>query len=211
MAKPTTTSEIALVRPRIDPSCLEIRLLDESAVGDAHGFSCGDADLDDFLRVDALRLHDRQIVRTYVAYHEDELMGFVALMNDAIVLETKERKSLTLDHRDHPVIPALKIARLGVGASFRRAFRGGGDALVQFAWATARHWSDQVGCRLLTVDAYEGSIAFYERLGFIRNRAREYRERTHPSMRLDIRAPRPSWLNVPAPPSEADEEGPSDA
>ncbi len=56
-------------------------------------------------------------------------------------------------------------------------------------------FADQVGCRLITLDAYPESIAFYERLGFARNRSKAYREREHPSMRLDLYAPIPPlWV-----------------
>jgi hypothetical protein len=45
------------------------------------------------------------------------------------------------------------------------------------------------------VDTYPQSVAFYERLGFVRNKAKEYRDRGHPSMRLDLyAAARPAWL-----------------
>ncbi|MDI1480539.1 GNAT family N-acetyltransferase [Polyangium sp. y55x31] len=205
-------NSVSTARPSLDPNRLEIRLLDEAAIDDAQGFSCGDSDLDEFLLVEALRLQARHIVRTYVAYYEGELVGFISLMNDSVTLETKERKLLALGHHDHPVIPALKIARLGVSASFRNTHRGCGEALVRFAWAIALESSERVGCRLLTVDAYEASVPFYERLGFMRNRAKEYRERTNTSMRLDVHAPRrPSWLNDPPAPSGHEEAEPSDA
>ena len=65
---------------------------------------------------------------------------------------------------------------------------------MQFAFATALSLSARVGCRLLTLDAYAQSVAFYEHLGFVRNRAKEYRDRQNPSMRFDLHAPNlPAW------------------
>jgi ribosomal protein S18 acetylase RimI-like enzyme len=183
-------------RPKIDSDRLEIRPLDEAYLASTEKFSCGDEDLDDFLRTDALRLQRHNIVRTFVAFYDAVLVGFVSLMNDAIVLETRERKSLALSSHDHPVVPALKIARLGVSQQFRQSHRGTGEALVRFAYATALSIAEHTGCRLLTLDAYEGSVAFYERLGFARNRAKGYRERKNPSMRLDVFTSQPpAWLN----------------
>jgi len=49
------------------------------------------------------------------------------------VLETKERKRLALSSHDHPAVPALKIARLGVSTSFRETHAGAGTALVRIA------------------------------------------------------------------------------
>jgi ribosomal protein S18 acetylase RimI-like enzyme len=78
---------------------------------------------------------------------------------------------------------------------FREANVGLGTMLMRFAVARGYEIADAAGCRLLTLDAYPDAIAFYKRLGFQRNRAKPYREREHPSMRLDLFAPGlPSWL-----------------
>lgn len=182
-------------RPAIDLVRLEIEAISEAAAADIAAFSCGDRDLDDFLRDDALRLDRARAARTWLARYDGALVGYITLLCDAIILETRERKGLALRHEDHPVIPALKVARLGVSESFRASHRGVGEALMQFAFATGLTLSAQVGCRLLTLDAYAQSLAFYERLGFVRNRAREYRDRQNPSMRLDLHAAvLPSWV-----------------
>jgi GNAT superfamily N-acetyltransferase len=111
-----------------------------------------------------------------------------------VVLETKERKRLALGSHDHPIVLALKIARLAVAEPFRAAYSGAGTALVQVALAMALDISARVGCRLLTLDAYPASVAFYEKLGFVHNRAKLYKGRVHPSMRLDIFPPTPyTW------------------
>jgi hypothetical protein len=67
--------------------------------------------------------------------------------------------------------------------------------LMRFAADRAYSIADSAGCRLLTVDAYPDAITFYESLGFLRNKAKAYREREHPSMRFDLFAPEPPrWL-----------------
>lgn len=86
-------------------------------------FTCGDDDLDDFIRSDALRLHTLNVARTYVAHYRGHACGYVASMTDAIVLKPNERKKIRdaggrgLAFDDHPVVPPLKIARLAVGKS----------------------------------------------------------------------------------------------
>jgi hypothetical protein len=66
---------------------------------------------------------------------------------------------------------------------------------MQFGAAVGYQTAERAGCRLLTVEAYPEAVAFYDRLGFLRNRSKEYRERTHPSMRLDLFAnAMPGWL-----------------
>jgi len=48
---------------------------------------------------------------------------------------------------------------------------------------------------LLTLDAYPDSVPFYKKLGFVFNRAADYRDRRNPSMRLDLfSVEEPPWL-----------------
>ncbi len=191
-----------MTKASVDPERLEIRRLevgDESLVA---GFESGDGDLNDFLRDDALRLQSLNTVLTYVALYDGVVEGYVSLMVDAIVLETKERKKLLLTHDDHPVVPALKVARLACGKAFREAHFGLGRMLMLFALSKAITISDSVACRLITVDAYPGAVSFYDDLKFVRNRAAPYKGKEHPSMRFDMHAPvLPDWakgLSQPA-------------
>jgi GNAT superfamily N-acetyltransferase len=184
-----------VTKATVDPRRLEIRRVQAFDQAELGTFECGDDDLNGFLRDDALRLQERNTVVTYLALYDGELAGYVSLMVDAIVLETKERKSLRLNHADHPVLPALKIARLATAKVFRETNAGLGTMLMRFAADRAYSIADSAGCRLLTVDAYPDAITFYESLGFLRNKAKAYREREHPSMRFDLFAPEPpSWL-----------------
>ncbi|HWA70683.1 MAG TPA: GNAT family N-acetyltransferase [Polyangiaceae bacterium] len=173
-------------RNKVSADQLKVRSLGAADSAVLASFSCGEPDLDDFLRSDALRLQGHRVVHTYLAFFDTTLVGYMSMLADAVVLETKERKRLSLSSHDHPGVPALKIARLGVAESFRATHSGAGAALVQIALALALDTAQRVGCRLLTVDAYPQSVAFYERLGFVSNRAKVYQGRQHPSMRLDI-------------------------
>jgi ribosomal protein S18 acetylase RimI-like enzyme len=158
-------------------------------------FSCGDADLDSFLSDDSLRLQNEHVARTFlsVARTDGRILGYVTVLNDAVHLLTREKKKLGLASDDHPVVPALKIARLGVASEYARS--GLGTALVRHAYFSAQRSDASGGCRLLTVDAYRQAVSFYERLGFQRNRSPEYRDRENPSLRLDVFAPElPDWI-----------------
>ena len=152
--------------------------------------------LDDFLRTDAGRLQAQNVVRSFVAIYEGELVGYVALLVDAVELKPSERKKLALHFRDHPIVPALKIARIRVSKDFRARHRGVGEALMYYAYSSAHDLAERVGCRLPTLDACTESIAFYQRLGFVRNQAKVYEGKAHPSMRLDLFAPAvPAWIS----------------
>lgn len=188
-------------RLEIDRNLLEVRPFGEEWLGALASFHCGDEDLDDFIRSDALRLQSLNVARSYLAIYGDRVRGYLTLMADAVVLKPNERKKLRdtsgnmLAFDDHPVVPALKIARLAVCRETRAELRGIGEALVRFAFYTSLDLSEIAGCRLLTLDAYPDAIPFYEKLGFARNLDGAYAGKPRPSMRLDLfaRVP-PSWL-----------------
>jgi GNAT superfamily N-acetyltransferase len=181
-------------RSRVATAQLRVRLIARTDEPLFPTFTCGDDDLDDFLRTDALRLQAQRVASTYLAFFEEQLVGYMTLLADAVVLETKERKRLALSSQDHPSVPALKVARLAVHETFRATHAGAGTALLQIAHALALDIADRVGCRLLTLDAYPAALPFYEKLGFVVNRSRAYHGRQRPSMRLDIFPSTPhSW------------------
>ncbi|MCC6554156.1 MAG: GNAT family N-acetyltransferase [Polyangiaceae bacterium] len=179
------------MQKEIDLSLLEIRPLAFTDREALRSLSVGDADLDEHLRDDALRLQSHGVIRCSLAVYSGEPVGFVSIMTDVLTMETRERKRIALTSRDHPAIPALKIARLGVSVAFRQEYKGTGTALVRFAKAQALVISEHAGCRLVTVDAYPDSIAFYMKMGFRQSRALVYRDREHPSMWLDLHALEP--------------------
>jgi hypothetical protein len=178
---------------RHDRSRLQIALLDGATPLPA--FTCGDEDLDGFLRDDALRLQKADVTRVYLAWYETELVGYAAVLTDAIQLRTNDVKRLKpLTYVDSKIIPAVKLGRLGVSVSFRRQFSGCGTELVRTAANVALTIGGLAGCRLLTLDAYQDSVAFYRKLGFATrpSDADDHTRRTVP-MWLDLLADH-SWI-----------------
>lgn len=184
----------------VDASQVEITPFSVDQLASVEGFTCGDTDLDGFIRDDALRLQELNIVRTYVAFLGQRLVGYVALMADAVSLKSNERKKLRAasgtraSGNDHPVIPALKIARLAVVEDLQG--NGVGCVLLRFALFTALDMAALAGCRLLTLDAYPEKENYYVRRKFERNLDDKYAEKEHPSMRYDIFRPDPpEWAS----------------
>ena len=64
-------------RSRVTAEQLRVRLVAEADVPLLATFTCGEPDLDDFLRSDALRLQSHRVVRTYLAFHETVLVGYI--------------------------------------------------------------------------------------------------------------------------------------
>ncbi len=166
---------------------------------DVSGFTCGDephhADLNDFLKTDALRYAATSMSQTYIAVANDDVVGYVTLLNDAIWLNTDEKSELLrAEVPPAQTVPALKVGRLARHKDCKVPFVG--SALMRFAFDMLLDISEKAGCRLLSVDAIPSAVAFYEKLGFIRNlhfnHAGKKRETT--SMRFDAFSPlRPAW------------------
>jgi len=156
---------------RLDPSRLEISLLTE-ADGPLPAFSCGDDDLDAFLRDDAIGLQADNVTRVYLAWYRIEfqdasaLVGYAALVASTIELATREKKRCNLQGLHYKLIPAVKLGRLAVSTQFKQVFSGCGTVLVREAVKSAWDAQEIIGCRLLTVDAYRSSVEFYKKLGF---------------------------------------------
>lgn len=66
--------------------------------------------------------------------------------------------------------------------------KGIGREIVKYVEGCALSLNEKshIGCRFITVDAYPQSIGFYQKLGFVFNKSKVYREKEHPSMRLDV-------------------------
>lgn len=180
--------------PCLDRSRLEISKLDPSSTLPA--FSCGDDDLDEFLRDDAAHLQEAGVSQVYLAWYEAELVGYAAVLADAIQLKTNDVKRLRpLTYQDAQlIIPAVKLGRLAVSTAFKDRYSRCGTCLVQLVVDLAQSVTEVVGCRLLTVDAYRASIGFYSKLGFASRKldVEDSNRKTIP-MWLDLRCER-TWI-----------------
>jgi GNAT superfamily N-acetyltransferase len=156
---------------------------------DVSSFDCSDADLNEFLQKDAHVYQTEYLSFTRVVFHEKELVAYITLLADSIVLKTPEKKKLVDFHDSVMQWPALKIGRLAV-VTPRQKQSGIGKALLQYAVGSALRMGREfgVGCRFLTVDAYPDSVGFYEHVGFVvnKNYVDKEKPKTHPSMRYDI-------------------------
>jgi GNAT superfamily N-acetyltransferase len=161
----------------------------DTKIHDTSAFDCGDSDLNEFLQKDAVVYQTEHLSFTRVVFYEKELVGYITLLTDSIVLKTPEKKKLIDFHDSVMQWPALKIGRLAVVAT-RQKRCGIGKALLQYAVGLAIRIGQEsgVGCRFVTVDAYPASVSFYEKHGFVVNKNYVDKEKPqkHPSMRYDI-------------------------
>lgn len=148
-------------------------------------FTCDDDDLDSFLRDDAAAYAEYGITATTVVFRNGDSVpvAFFSLSADSLTLKGIELTELGLPF-DTPItfFPAVKITKLAVRAGEQS--KGIGEELIKFIEGMV--FTDHVSIRLLTVNAVnrDRTIAFYERVGFIKshkneeNRPRKGEDRT---------------------------------
>ncbi|MCQ3000453.1 GNAT family N-acetyltransferase [Pseudomonas syringae] len=133
-------------------------------------FTCGDEDLDAFLKSEAKSYADAGITSTTVIFLNGDPapMGFFSLSADSINLSSMEEFELGIAFQlPVPFFPAVKITKLAVRSGEQS--KGIGEQMVKLIQGIA--YSSPVSARLLTVNAVNRprAIAFYERCNFIRS------------------------------------------
>jgi hypothetical protein len=171
----------------IDVSQIEAVALSE--IYDISKFDCGDADINDFLKNDALVHQAERIANTILFVYKNQILGFCSLAADAICLDLDEKIESIPNQgsmKRYPQYPAVKLARFGRDVKYRD-MNIGRDVILR--WTIAHVKSLKVAVRFLTLDAYPKRVAYYEDLGFVRNLHKKYHrtEEDPVSMRLDLK------------------------
>ena len=130
------------------------------------GFSCSNADLDDFILNDAAVQQSKLLSVTYL--YKIRIDGtfsppvaFVSLANDSLKIKHDDLKArhnlLGISYQE---FPAVKVCRLGVSVDFQRL--GIGSQVINIIKSLFLR-CNRTGCRFVTVDAYneEGTLSFY--------------------------------------------------
>jgi GNAT superfamily N-acetyltransferase len=150
-----------------DSNCL-LKPVDDFAL--FTGFSCGQADLDDYIRNDA-QAHDLELLsKTYSFHLKDHdavslAVGFVSLANDSIKLANRKKRKIFSAGFQYRSYPAVKVCRLGT----RQELQGQGiGSYVLWALKCLFLNENRTGCRFMTVDAYNDprTISFYRKNDF---------------------------------------------
>lgn len=138
-------------------------------------FDCDDNDLNEFL-FEKAKLYKREfLATTFIIENENQTIAFYSIFNDSLKVEDEGFANKSALKRflknivPHPKrhlksFPALKIGRLGIDKNFKG--RGLGKMIVHNIINEALELNEKQGCKLITVDAYNQSLKFYERLNF---------------------------------------------
>jgi GNAT superfamily N-acetyltransferase len=135
-------------------------------------FDCGDEDLNDFIINDAKDFHNHLIAVTYLLKFDKKVVAFFSVLNDRISIEDFDSnrqfwgviRSIMPEGKRFRSYPAVKLGRLGVDASFKGQKIGKSILdYLKYLFIT----ENRTGCRYITVDAYNKSIGFYQKNGFL--------------------------------------------
>lgn len=154
-------------------SQLSLILLDENHT--IKPFDCEDTDLNDFLFEKAKLYKKEFLATTFILENEEQTVAYYSIFNDSLKVEEEDFASKSAFKRflqdlvTHPKrhlksFPALKIGRLGINKDFKG--KGLGKLIVNNIINETLELNEKQACKLITVDAYNKSLIFYERLNF---------------------------------------------
>lgn len=151
----------------------ELSFIELNNIIDLSTFDCNDADLNDFLKNDALNYQNELMSKTYLFTDNQEIIAFFSVSNDNLVDKGYTNNSWNRLHRKTDIpnpkrikqYPAVKIGRLGVNCNHQG--NGLGCQLLDFVKGWVVEYS-KTGCRFILVDAYNKPevIKFYEKNKF---------------------------------------------
>lgn len=133
---------------------------------DREGFACGEPTLDAYLRQQAAQHHRDGISTTHVLVDDADparILGYYSLSAAQLLLTDLQET----DRKHLPTcpVPAIRMGRLAVSASEQG--KGHGDYLLAHAVARCLGLREQLGVRVLLVDAlHEDAARFYRAYGF---------------------------------------------
>jgi len=166
----------------IDSSGLQIKKLSDENLLLTESFDCGNDDLNEFLNDDALKHQKEKIAVTYLCFYESEFVGYFSWLTDAIDIKGKDKRVFKKIGMNYRTYPAIKLGRLAIDKKYAKS--GVGSYLIDRMLKGVTFFSEYLGCRFATVDAYADAKEFYKKLGF---KIRSEREHTV-FMYIDIKS-----------------------
>lgn len=138
-------------------------------------FDCGDVDLNEFLTEKSKAFSKELLATSFIIEDSENTVAFFSIFNDSLKVQEKDFASASAFKRwlrerlSHPkrylqYFPAIKIGRLAVNSNLQKS--GVGKQIINFVVDYALTQNKTCACKFITVDAYEQSLGFYEKLGF---------------------------------------------
>lgn len=136
-------------------------------------FDCGDNDLNEFLKYDALNNQNGWLSATHVLCDGEKIIGFFTLVADTLQKD-KIAEADRVDEYSYPKYSCIKLARLAVDKAYQGC--GVGTELMIYAFAVGRKIVLYEGGKFFTVDAKNTAVGFYKKIGFVPVRSQKAAE-----------------------------------
>lgn len=160
----------------LEDDCLFAKVND-GLLANCQPFSCGEADLDDFLYHDSLNYEKDLMGKTYCWVLRSDvtrIVGFVTLANAGIQTTHLQNNPKRHLHKSIPhnkqgrTYPAVLIGRIAVAKEFQGKEFMAGAQIMSFVKDWFVNEDNKTGCRYVLVDAMntEHTLKYYERNGF---------------------------------------------
>ena len=132
---------------------------------DRRSFTCGDPELDGYLKRFARQHAETKVSRTYVAVNGAAILGYYSLAMSAI--RRDQLPSRYQSRFPNYPLPVARLARLAVDHRYQN--RGLGELLLADALSRCLRLSEEIGMVGVVVDAkHEHARRYYERFEFER-------------------------------------------
>ena len=134
---------------------------------DLSDFDCGDEDLNDFLKNDALKQQNDLLNVTNLILCENKIIGFVSRLTDTLILKNIRetnvkiniKSNLNIKNRNR-LLPAVKIGRFALDEKY--IGKGLGSHILTSILMTLKLKSEQdIGFRFIIVEGYAKAFNFY--------------------------------------------------
>jgi len=158
---------------QLETDCL-FAVFDNSVLSKEYSFDCGDYDLNDFFKNDAINHAEQLLGRSYYfeSKESEDIVGLFTVSNASIRVNDLPNNSKRRLGKEIPWAkqgrnyPAVLVGRLGVNLKYKSM--GLGSQILDFIKAWFVSDKNKTGCRFIIVDAYNNpkSYDFYIRNGF---------------------------------------------
>ena len=138
-----------------------------TAEHDLSDFDCGDEELNNFLKDDALEQQNANLNVTKLAICDNNIVGYVSILSDSLIIknirdenvssEIKEKLHITNNKR---TLPAVKIGRIAIDKKFSGK-RLGSHILRNILLNLKNISDDEIGFRFIIVEGYAKAFKFY--------------------------------------------------
>jgi len=163
----------------------QVKVFRSSKIYDLSQFDCGDKDINEFLKQDALLYQEKKLSTTILFTFNDQVIGFFSTAADSIKLKLTEKEEHDISHKPISEFPAMKISRIGRDINYRN--KKIGEIILRWAIGYILKCSEMTAVRFVTVDAYPNRVEWYKMFGFVPNLDDRYTKKSHHiSMRYDL-------------------------